>query len=479
MLFILSCTGGKGGAASDRALPEPGVIHAGMKCLEDPGTSYAIYIPTAGTFPDYSTETLPAPPETWRITRDVNGDRKYPVMIVFDPHADGMLPVKKYSTLAEKYGFILLGSCDSKNGMTGEATGQIARALLNEALKYYPADTARIYLLGFSGGARVASMAAMTDPLIKGVICCGAGIGRSQMNITHIPDYYGVAGTGDFNMSEMVQLDGPMAAAGFRFFITTFPGIHAWPPEDVIEDGLVWHIGNSVRDGVLAKSPDYLSGLAAAFGARIESLKTQGLLLPAAGEYRKVVSILQGLAPVGSFIDSLSSLERDSAYLQRVHYQTLVLKREMEEQEELVRALQKENLSWWKTQILKCKENEEHQARGEKWKYTEDTLKNRRLLSFLGLICYMNASALVAQHDETGAEKAIGIYALAEPGNPEPEYLKAILLARRPDTAAAIGRLRVAVSKGFDDKMRMNAQPEFGNLKGSAGWQELMKSMDH
>lgn len=480
LVSVLSCTGGGNGKpGQERKLPEPGVIHPVIPCRFDSSLTYALYIPTSGLYRADSTENLPAPPDACRITNDENGTRKYPVMIIFDPHADGLLPVKKYSGLAEKYGFILIGSGNSKNGLPAEATERISRELVTEALDNFPSDTSRIYLLGFSGGARVASVAAMTQPGIRGVICCGAGIGRSRTNVSYRPDYYGIAGTGDFNMGEMLQLENPLASAGFRFFIATFTGIHAWPPAEVLEDGFVWHIMNSIRDGRLPNDTLYFRHVAAAFDERIRHLEATGQLLSAANECKKARTILQDLSPVDIFAGKLSALEKKAEYTRQAAYRAEVLKRELEEQQQLVTALKTESLSWWKTRIRRLEKAEKNANRRESWKYTEDTLKNRRLLSFLGLACYMNASALVAQHDDTGAEKAVAIYEMAEPRNPEPDYLQAVLLAGRQDPVAALGRLRIAVSKGFSDKARLAGQPEFSSLAGSAAWQELVNKMAH
>jgi predicted esterase len=81
------------------------------------------------------------------------------VIIFFDPHAEGSLPVGKYARLANRSGTILMGSNTSKNGMQFEQTNAVAQALVQEANHRLAADPRRIALAGFSGGAKAALMA--------------------------------------------------------------------------------------------------------------------------------------------------------------------------------------------------------------------------------------------------------------------------------------------------------------------------------
>ena len=46
--------------------------------------------------------------------------KKWPIIYFFDPHGVGNLPLILYKDLAEKYGFIIAGTYNSKNGMQWE-----------------------------------------------------------------------------------------------------------------------------------------------------------------------------------------------------------------------------------------------------------------------------------------------------------------------------------------------------------------------
>src|ERR1017187_4246613 len=71
---------------------EAGKIIDPVICKSDSTQSYALYIPAKAN------------------------KSALPIIYFFDAHGDGALPLKKYKSLADAYGFILIGSNSSKNG---------------------------------------------------------------------------------------------------------------------------------------------------------------------------------------------------------------------------------------------------------------------------------------------------------------------------------------------------------------------------
>ena len=467
LALIVSCSySGTKQSDSGRTLPKTGVIHEKILYEGYPEKSYALYIP-AGPAP------LPSP----KTGRGKISQHLFPVIIAFDPHGNGVLPLTLYKNLAEKYGFILVGSNDSRNGLQAEEVRGIVTAMVHEVRVGYPIDTNRMYLLGFSGGARVATMAAMYQVPVKGVIACGAGLGGAEQPMLYKFDYFGIAGTSDFNMNEMLQLDEPLSRAAIRHFITTFPGIHAWPPADVMEDGFLWITLNAMKDGVVEKDNAFLSAVFTTLGNRIKTLKKSGNLISAADAYHEEISFAEGLIPADHFREELSALEKQSDYQMQVAYRFKILKKEEEEKQELMQALQAKDLGWWKVKIksydLRFTINDSRHASTN----PEDTLKNRRLMAFLSLFCYMNANAAITRQNESAAIKIIAIYEMADAANPEPNYMRAVLLARRSENEAAFGQLKIAIAKGFTDKDRLTRQTEFQEMSSSPSWFDLLKKI--
>src|SRR5258708_3350287 len=70
-----------------------GKIIDDVKCAADPSQSYALYLPS-----NYSTA------KTW------------PAILAFSPMAKGRTPVERFEQAAEKYGYIVAASNNSRNG---------------------------------------------------------------------------------------------------------------------------------------------------------------------------------------------------------------------------------------------------------------------------------------------------------------------------------------------------------------------------
>ena len=122
---------------------ETGAVIDKIITLADASQSYSLYLP-----------------------KNYDSHKTYAVIFAFDPHGTGKLPVDKYKTLAEQYNFILIGSNNSKNGLQFEESKEIAEKLFADAQMRLSVNTARIYLLGFSGGARVANGLTITNGAI-------------------------------------------------------------------------------------------------------------------------------------------------------------------------------------------------------------------------------------------------------------------------------------------------------------------------
>ena len=116
-----------------------------MPCQQDASQSYALYLPSY-----------------------FNLLRRWPVILAFDGAGGGREGVERYRAAAEKYGYVVAGSINSRNGPWN--VGLDAAAAMTEDIKRrFPIDLKRMYTAGMSGGARVAIMVAQNSPEIAGV----------------------------------------------------------------------------------------------------------------------------------------------------------------------------------------------------------------------------------------------------------------------------------------------------------------------
>src|SRR5579864_9356859 len=188
--------------------PAPGTVHASVPVAADPTNSYALYLPSA-----YS----PA--------------KRWPLLLIFDPFARGEVSVKLFHEAAEKYGFILVGSNNTRNF---EDPSAAIRLLWAEMKEHYAIDPRRIYTAGLSGGARVAASVALAcKTCIAGVIANSAGLPNGVAPPgPEVSDWFLAAGTTDFNYTEQLHLKETFAAHNVVSRFVVFDGPHNWMPKE-------------------------------------------------------------------------------------------------------------------------------------------------------------------------------------------------------------------------------------------------------
>ena len=145
-MMVLFAAAGAAATEPSPAQPSeitPGIVHPVIACAQQPGNSYALYLP-AGYTPQ----------------------KKWPIIYAFDPGARGEVPVRLYKDVAEKYGYILAGSNNAQN-FDAQAQSEGTRAMLDDTLQRFSVDMERIYKTGFSGGARMKSVSPRTRRLPK------------------------------------------------------------------------------------------------------------------------------------------------------------------------------------------------------------------------------------------------------------------------------------------------------------------------
>ncbi len=174
-------------------------------CSGSERQSYALYVPQA-----YS------------------GERACPILYCLDPAARGRLPVERFAKAAEVAGWIVAGSNNSRNGDPSGAREAIAW-LVRDTRERFAIDDSRIYVAGFSGGARLA-LSWACNGRIAGVIACGAAFGAK------IPQgisfrVCGVAGVDDFNFDEVYAMCRELDRRGVPQLFAEFSGGHEWLPE--------------------------------------------------------------------------------------------------------------------------------------------------------------------------------------------------------------------------------------------------------
>lgn len=176
--------------------------------------------------------------------------RKWPILYCLDPGARGRLPLERFSQAAEKAGFIVAGSNNSRNGPLPPVQEAI-RAMVMDTHKRLAIDDSRVFAAGFSGGARIA-LSWAGNGNVAGVVACGAGFGTPRIPESIHYKIFATAGVDDFNYDELYAMSLELARRAVPHRFVEFDDGHDWLPENLASDALEFFEG---RLGPLAAQP--------------------------------------------------------------------------------------------------------------------------------------------------------------------------------------------------------------------------------
>jgi dienelactone hydrolase len=387
-------------------------------CQKDAAQSYALYIPSNNTGA---------------------------IIYFFDAHAAGALPLNKYKSLADKYGYILVGSNNSKNGNDWSITENIWQTISDDTKSRLKIDTSRIYTCGFSGGAKVAGYIALKYPGIKSVIANGAGLPDGTPAGDFPFTYTGIAGEGDLNLTDIVAFNNALDHTATKHHLILFDGKHEWAPVPAMD---IAFAGLQSDAGIIPK--DYI----VKSKARLDTYIKAKQLLKAAEECRLSISYL---VDTSWFTSKLVALVNDPVYQQQFQQQKDILIKEQN-----IKAGYAEhfdtNTDYWFTTIndLKAAANVQSAERA----------MDQRLLAYLSLAFYSFSNHFIQSHSNDAARHFVDLYKMVDPDNNEAWYFSAVLYARAENAEATEKDLLKSVEYGFKDKARLQQQEEFQKLAG-------------
>ena len=266
-------------AASAQDLPRGQIVDP-VKCAADASESYALYLPS-----HYS------------------ADHQWKLILAFDPRGQGRAGVEQLQAAAEKYGYIVAGSNNSRNGPP-DVSLAAAQAMWSDVGKRFSINPKTIYTAGLSGGARIAMKVALDSDRIAGVIASSAGFppGHRRADLRFV--VFGTAGTEDFNYLEMRQLDHELSSP---HRVVIFEGSHTWLPSELAVQAVEWLEIQAMKSG---RAPQDEPLIRKIFAARAGDAAAQKNDLAAWEALNALVADFQGLSDVSKFALQAEALQR-------------------------------------------------------------------------------------------------------------------------------------------------------------------------
>ena len=384
-----------------------------------------------------------------------------PLIIFFDPHGSGRLPVEKYQKLADKFGMVLAGSNNSRNGMGINESSQIADNIISDLSLRAGYDTRLMCLTGFSGGAKVALSSGANNSHINNIIYSGASI---PLNPTHPVHLLGFAGTEDMNytdllgFSDIINRSNPEANS-----LVEFKGKHDWPDTATFRKAFFWLDLQLYKQHILPPDSILVQLFQKETDKTIATLEKQNAMTEAYLESRNASSFLNGVADVSAYKTKMNSIASGSAYKTQMQQKIETIRKESSEKQKLMAAFQNEDAGWWYKTIRSYK--------------TSAAASDKRLLGFVSLACYSYSGQLLTRNDTANAARLLSIYELDDPDNTDQLYFQAILCSQENKPEQGIKYLYKAVDKGFKDWQKIESEPAFTPWRGYESFSRLLASL--
>ncbi|MBP7569706.1 MAG: hypothetical protein KBA95_06575 [Acidobacteria bacterium] len=444
------------GTPSGQAL-QPGQIVEKVVCTQAPAQSYALYLPSNYT-----------PGRAW------------PVLYAFDAMARGLVPVERFRDAAERYGYIVAGSNNSRNGPI-EVADAALRAMLADTSARFSVDVERLYFTGFSGGARVAVLAALgAGDRAAGVIGCGGGFPLGLQPAAGIPfAYLGVAGVDDFNYTEMHELDATLARLSIPHRLEVFDGGHSWPSPEFCVRAIEWMEIQAIRTRSRGADDTLIDRILARASGEAAAEEQAGRAVEAYRRYSALAAMMAGLRDVAPFERKARELRALPEVRSAVKEEADSMPREKAAKERFARvvidALEGEDRTLAMQELLRTVE--EMRAQAERPRRDAGRMAARRVLvSSWSWMNEENARDIEAGRPARAAER-LSLMARIRPADAAVDYQRARALALDGKKGAAIDALRSAVKKGFDDGAAIDAEPAFAPLRQEREFQEIVERL--
>jgi hypothetical protein len=411
-----------------------------VACASDANQTYALYIPTS-----------------------FDPARKSPVLFCFDPGARGKAPVERFQAAAEKFGWIVAGSNNSRNG-PWDANATAINAMVGDVNRFLPIDPKRIYVAGLSGGARVACQVAMSG-MPQGVIACSAGfMGEIPGKVPFA--FFGTAGITDFNHRELRRTDGELEQRRAVHRVVIFDGGHEWLPASLASEALAWFELQAMRTGTREKNPTWI---AAQLAERVAAVPLQ----PPLENYRGLKAVaadFKGVADTGPIEKNVAALAKSAAVRDADKAERAVERKEENLVATLMSAAGEGSVSTARKTVADL------QTKAKSADAMERALATRVMQS-VASGCSEGAREAMREREFDLAVSLLEMATLVRPERAQTHFDLARARAELGDRKRALAALQQAVAHGFKDAPRLREEKAFEKLRADPEFVALMSAI--
>lgn len=434
----------------------PGEVIPKVICSANPQQSYALYLPSRFT-----------------------ASRRWPIIYAFDPAARGQVAVETIQAAAEKYGYIVVGSNNSRNSREA-MSAEAVKAMWQDTQERFPVDEHRRYLAGMSGGSRlVTSMALQCNGCVAGVIANAAGFPVGRKPSTPLTfAYFAAVGSADFNFAEFFDLRRELEESRSQYRIRVFEGQHGWAPPEVWLEALDWMDMQAMRANFLERDSARIQQSYEAATQGANRLLAEKDFLAAFRESQFAVREFKGLTDVSAaekMVTELSSDKRVKTAEKEESSAVADQRRLMSGPSDQMQALAEGNMSPGEFMALRDDMgNLQRQTSSSHGKSNSQDLVRRRALSGLVIQAFEGGQSSM---DQKKYDAALHFFDLVVAGSQSQgwgHYHRARAYAAMADKKHTLSELKSASEAGFRDPSALTA-PEFVPLQQEPEFQDLLR----
>jgi dienelactone hydrolase len=436
-------------------MPTPGVVHASVPVTADATNSYALYLPSA-----YS------PTKRW------------PLLLAFDAFARGETSVNLFHEAAEKYGFIVVGSNNSRNFEDPSAAIRLLGADIKE---HYSIDQRRVYLTGVSGGARVAtSIAINCKTCIAGVIACVGGLPSGVATPgPEVSEWFLISATEDFNYPEMLHLQDALEKNSAVSRLVIFEGQHGWMPKEYAERALAWMQLRAMARGLTPVDKDFIGKQFEERVAEAQSAQSSGAILAAARDYREIAGDFRTFRDVKEQEAQAKSLAESEAFRKAKKNEKAALDLQNEVAAKLGNLVagigdMPDNREAFFVQLETAAKSASHDQKQSSDPAHRNAIARGMASAFAFAV--ENGQQEMLKKDFTSAKEMFRACEIIQPESVWASYLAATARAQLGEKKQAVEALRRAMDKGLTSPKALE-DAAFDRIRNEEGFKELATSL--
>lgn len=430
-----------------------GTVVERVSCQRDVTQTYALYLPRA-----------------------YDPARRWPALLVFDPRGRAVTALELFRAGAERHGWIVLSSHDTRSDGPPEPNRKALDAMWPEVHLRFATDPRRIYAAGFSGGAHLAWALAQQPGRLAGTICSG---GRFIPELLpDAPDYasFAAAGDTDFNYQGTRKVDAALAQRGAVHRLEIFSGQHQWMPAALAGEAVEWMELQAMRRGLRERSPRLVDEALAADVETARGLEADGNLLAAMRRWQAIAHSFEGLADTTEAQQAaarLAALPACAAALkEEARWDTFEAQQDVRLGEAVgeLRNPDRPVTSRRLMSLLDVRALQELEKGGGVAATTARRVLNR---IYVQTAFYLPGELFAA----AALPQAIAVLEVASeirPEDPTVWYNLACARARAGKTGTALDALEAAVERGFSNAASMAADPDLASLRTSERFQAVL-----